>query len=180
MSTPGVQETTETVRAELLDASDYRPVLDTPEGRLLMATPLCIVVQFAGEPHVRQLRLTVELVDRRYVIRSIELEPGVVAGELFPRLRVRDVGRWLHRAASHESRFESADGVTYTSTDPMPEPIDPVWPVVLAYSTAHLVGRPPTQAVADRLGISHAAAANRVKRARAAGYLPTTEPGKAS
>ena len=57
---------------------------------------------------------------------------------------------------------------------------DPLVPVALTYSVAHAVGQAPTKAVQTFKGVSHAAAAQWVKRARDAGYLPETSRGKAS
>lgn len=48
-----------------------------------------------------------------------------------------------------------------------------------AYQEAWRRGQPPTQAVAQRLNVSTAAAASLVARARSAGLLPPTTPGKA-
>jgi hypothetical protein len=48
------------------------------------------------------------------------------------------------------------------------------------YLAAWRQGRNPTQAVAEHFTISNSAAAKRVARARAAGLLPRTQPGKAA
>lgn len=50
--------------------------------------------------------------------------------------------------------------------------------VAEAYAQAAEAGRPPVAAVADLLGVSRHAAAQRVMRARKAGFLPSTEPGR--
>ena len=52
--------------------------------------------------------------------------------------------------------------------------------VAKVYDEAWQEGRSPTKAVADLLGISQAAAAKRVARARDKGYLPPTGRGRAS
>ena len=49
--------------------------------------------------------------------------------------------------------------------------------VPTTYMLAQIVGAPPTQAVAERLGISSGAAAQRVKRARDAGLIEPTTKG---
>ena len=46
------------------------------------------------------------------------------------------------------------------------------------YRSAHRLRRPPTKAVAEALGISYAAAAKQVARARQGGYLRPTTQGK--
>lgn len=52
--------------------------------------------------------------------------------------------------------------------------------VTKVYRAAWDRGHQPTQAVAKRLNVSSGAAASLVSRARAAGLLPPTSPGKAS
>jgi hypothetical protein len=48
------------------------------------------------------------------------------------------------------------------------------------YAEAFSAGKPPTQAVAERQGITHAAATRRIARARKLGLLGPAEQGKAS
>lgn len=52
--------------------------------------------------------------------------------------------------------------------------------IAVWYEVAIRLGKPPTQYVADRLGINHAAAAKRIERARQIGELTPTTRGKPS
>jgi hypothetical protein len=60
------------------------------------------------------------------------------------------------------------------------QPDDPPWDVASTYVAARAVGENPTAAVAGDLALSRAAAAQRVRRARAKGYLNPTTKGKVS
>lgn len=48
------------------------------------------------------------------------------------------------------------------------------------YRMALLAGRPPTAAIAREFGITRRAATDRIRRARLAGFLPPTTPGKSA
>ncbi len=85
----------------------------------------------------------------------------------------------MRQAISHRVVLESVDGDSYSAQSPMESP-DPLWAVALVYWIAYAVGENPTAAVAEDLGVSRGAAAQRVKRARDAGYLPPTTSGRAS
>ena len=87
--------------------------------------------------------------------------------------------RFIRHGVAHLVILESIEGERYTAQRPMENP-DPLWRVATTYSVAYALGEPPTEAVAERLRISHGAAAQRVKRARDAGYLPPTTKGRAS
>lgn len=52
--------------------------------------------------------------------------------------------------------------------------------VARVYIEAHAVGAFPTRAVAEHFGIPPTTAHKRVHKARLAGYLPATTPGKAA
>jgi transposase len=47
------------------------------------------------------------------------------------------------------------------------------------YRIAHAAGRPPAQAVAEVMGVPRSTAGRWIMRARRAGLLPPTSPGKA-
>jgi hypothetical protein len=61
-----------------------------------------------------------------------------------------------------------------------PRTIEQLVLVATTYRAAVAAGQPPLPAVAERLNISHRAAADRVYRARSAGLLEATSKGRAT
>lgn len=158
---------------------DYRTLVEMPAGRLLMPATATVHVDIDGDPTLSRVILDVELLDRRYQVTRMELVTPPGAGLDVQAVTKLDLPSFIRAGVAHLIRMESTDGDVFTHTAPMTDP-DPLWPVALTYSVAHVLGESPTAAVASHLRISKGAAAQRVSRARAAGYLPPTMRGKAS
>ena len=158
---------------------DYRPLVDMKKGRLLMPARCTVVVEVTGLDGLAHVELGLELIGRRYQVTRLEASPPAGSGLDLELVRKLDVPLYARYGVAHLVIMESPEGEQYTASSPLENP-DPLWPVATTYSVAYALGEPPTAAVATDLGISHAAAAQRVKRARDAGYLPPTEKGRAS
>jgi hypothetical protein len=121
---------------------------------------------------LRELSLDLELSDDRYVITRVEAvapEGGRIDLETLRRFNysaaLRDALR--HDVVSVPMSREDRIAVQLGETTP-----DPLERAAYVYTLARLVGESPTKAVADAQGISAAAAAQRVRRARQKGLLP--------
>lgn len=158
---------------------DYRPLVEVGPGRMITPAACTVHVEVTGEPGLAHVTMNLELIERRYRITRMEATPPAGAGLDVEAIRRLTLPKFARHGIQHLIVFESTDGERYTAERPMENP-DPLWRVALAYSTAYAFGEDPTAAVATDEQISHAAAAQRVKRAREAGYLPPTERGKAS
>jgi hypothetical protein len=123
------------------------------------------------------IEVTLTLVDRTYQITELRSEAGLDFRAL---AGATGLVAALAEVVAHEMILTTTTGDTYSVDHPLEDPVDPLWRVAITYSAAHAVGQPPTKAVAEALGITPGAAAQRVRRAREAGYLPPTKSGKAS
>lgn len=158
---------------------DYRPLVEVDAGRLVMPRVCTVTVHVTGEPGLMRATFDLELIGRRYETVRLEAVPPDGGGLDFEAVRRLKASSFIRHGVASLVVLESNDGDRYTSEHPIDNP-DPLWPVALTYSVAHALGEPPTKAVAEQLNISRDAAAQRVKRAREAGYLPATEKGRAS
>jgi hypothetical protein len=182
MSNPRqVQVIIPTVRVP--DVTDYRPLFEVPAGRLLVPGR-CEVSYRSVDLDDEDATTTtgtadieVELVDRRYRVQRLSVESldrlGVSASLMD---RAMNLSGSLSEIG-HLVRFERQDGndVTVESTRS-----DPLLHVAAVYSVAFAMGSNPTSAVAAAKGVKVNAAAQWVRRAREAGYLPPTTKGRAS
>lgn len=179
MSTPEEPVTRNDIKAKPAALWDYRPLVETEKWRLMMPGGATVTVDITGRSSLSRVLIDLELDGRRY--RRTRLETIAADGASIDLEEVRGlrIAKWSVDGLAHTARLETFDGETFTASQPMIDP-DPLWPVALHYSIAYALGESPTAAVAEHLGISNNAAAQRVYRARAAGFLPATNPGKAS
>ena len=164
---------------ELPIIPDYRPLGESGVAAELWApAAMTVRVLVDGDDRLASVELGLELRDGRYRTTRLVAEPP--AGSWLDLEAVRELNYSRHLvdalAGRVEARFRSGD--TYTAERPMENP-DPLWPVALCYTVARALNQNPTVAVAERFGIEHAAAAQRVRRARAKGFLPPTQQGRA-
>jgi hypothetical protein len=167
------------VTAPTPEVERYEVLLDNKLGRLEAPANVHVEVNAEGHPAIGQVVIDVELVGRRYEIKKFIATPPRGGGLRLLDLRSLPLERWLRAGIEHRMRMVTPDGTVYTAEDPMPAP-DPMWQTVDQYSIAVALGENPVMAVAEHFGIESGAAAQRVKRARAKGYLPPTTPGRAS
>jgi hypothetical protein len=166
--------------ATVPDITDYRTIVDAPDGRMLMPGRCNVVVDVTGEPRLARVEIDAELIDRRYRITRLQAFAPPGEGLDLELIRALDVTNYLQAGVAHRVKYERQDGNTYSVEYPIANP-DPLIEVALIYSVAHAVGLPPTQQVQTSKRLpSQNAAAQWVKRARAAGYLPPTRKGAAS
>lgn len=148
-----------------------------------MPASLTVQVEWENRPDLARLVLALELGpdERRYRITRLEATPPPGGGIDRDRLRLLDLPGIIRAGVAHLVVLKSKDGETFTAERPLEgEQRDPLLYVALVYSVAYAIGENPTAAVADALNISRDAAAQRVKRARDAQYLPPTSRGRAS
>jgi hypothetical protein len=89
-------------------------------------------------------------------------------------LRQIPIADWIAQdRAAMAPAVEATAGMRQSAVDRLREATE-------VYQAAVRHGMPPTKAVAARFGISSGGASNLVARARAAGLLPPTSPGKAA
>jgi hypothetical protein len=135
--------------------------------------------------------LDAELVDGRYECTRLEVSeredgPPITSNAL----RTLPVGRLMREAAQISARVRvgastrraTTGGATLRDGVLRRRPADEdeeLLTVALAYRLAHACGEPPTNAVAEQLGIARSTATKKVMAARAAGYLGKTTAGKA-
>jgi hypothetical protein len=168
------------VVATVPNITDYRPLVVAPDGRFLMPGRCNVVVDVVGEQRLARVEIDAELIDRRYRIIRLEAFPPPGEGLDLELIRALDVTNYLQAGVAHLVKYERQDGNTYTAEHPIDSP-DPLIEVAMIYSVAHAVGLHPTRQVQTSKGLpSHNAAAQWVKRARDAGYLPPTTRGAAS
>jgi hypothetical protein len=175
------------VRCDIPKAALYKPLASSgPRGTLEAPERFDIVIDVegygAGGPGRRGLRrmtIGMELQGGRYV--PITLSAVGPEGGWLDIEDIRDYayGPQLRQALAGAVRLVADSGETFSTSRPMTDP-DPLWQVALVYSVALAQGEHPTKAVAHDLGLTAAAAAQRVRRARAKGFLPPTTPGKVS
>jgi hypothetical protein len=159
---------------------EYRPLVETDGWRFLVPVAATIDVEVTGHRCLSRVVVDVELIDRGYRETRIELTARPDGQTLdFYDLRAPLRCSWEQAGIAHLARLVSPTGQTFDVDRPVPD-ADPMMNVALTYATAASVNAPPVQFVAERFGISPGAAAQRVKRARDAGYLPPTTPGTVS
>ena len=169
-----------TVRAKVVPGTPYSPLVTTAVGQIRTPSRLTVIVDAHGRPDIERITFEVALVGRRYHVQRLEAVALPGGGIELSDLGRLPLSRFFEHAIASKFELVTPDGETYSAEQPVPEPIDPLHQVAITYSAAVAVGRPPTQAVAEDLGITANAAAQRVRRAREAGYLPPTTPGKVS
>ncbi|CAN5658638.1 hypothetical protein BH24ACT5_BH24ACT5_13150 [soil metagenome] len=163
---------------------DYSPLIEATAGRLLAPTTANIVIDVSGEPHLGQVVAELALVDRRYRIVKLEATPPDDSWLDIEALRRVDVGGCARGAIEHLVRFEQmlVEGeasIRWAMSRRIAD-VDNLAAVATVYAVAYAFGERPTKAVVEAFGLSQAAAAHRVMRARAAGYLLPTTQGRAS
>ena len=158
---------------------DYRTLVELPNARLLAPSRCSVRVDIDGAAGLAFAEFDVGLIDRRFRLLRLTAEPN--DGEFLDLVALQrlDMGLILRAGLAHLIQLETKTGETFTAERPL-DSADPHANIALAYSVAHAFGVHPVMAVAHDLGISQGAAAQRVRRARAAGYIPPTTPGKAS
>ena len=128
------------------------------------------------------------LKDGRFTITSLTVEGPSVTGALLRSIPVQGVLRTAVVRTAHRS-FTDPDGKTWTGRmsrlwwdqdvarhGPTPEALEAVATI---YRLAYAVGDNPTKAVAEDLNLAGSTAGRWVMKARAAGLLGETQPGKA-
>jgi hypothetical protein len=179
MSNDGAAEVQMRVSSKVPAFADYRPLVDLPAAKLVAPARCEVRVDVTGSPGLASAVFDVGLIERRFRILRLVAEPADGYGLDPYEVQRLDMGLILRGGIEHLIRWEGADGTSFSADRPM-DPDDPHVGIAVAYSVAHALGGHPVVAVAHDLGISAGAAAQRVRRARAAGYLPPTTPGKAS
>jgi hypothetical protein len=160
------------VRSHSQPAADYRPLVDLgARGRL--EAPAWFTATLNPGP----IEVTLTLVERTYRITGLRSDAGLDLRALAGATGLMGA---LAETVANQMILTTTTGDVYSVDHPLEPPVDPLWLVAITYSAAHAVGQPPSKAVAERLGITAGAAAQRVRRARGAGYLPPTSAGKAS
>jgi hypothetical protein len=167
------------VTSEVAVIPDYRTLVDLPNARLLAPSRCSVRVDVEGEAGLAFAKFDVGLIDRRFRVLRLTAEPNEGDGLNLYEVQRLDMGYILRAGLAHLIQLRTQDGEVFTAEHPVESP-DPHVNIALAYSVAHALGDHPVAFVARDLGISAGAAAQRVRRARAAGYLPPTTPGKAS
>ena len=157
----------------------YSVVQDSSAGQLLAPDNAAVNVYAENVPGVKRIRMDVELVERQYNITNVEVSAPEGESLDLHLFRSGDWNFWLHAGVASEVRLLTPDGETFSAKRPLPAP-DTNMEVALTYTVAYLLRQNPTKAVADRYELNAQAAAQRVKRARAKGYLPPTTVGKSS
>lgn len=179
MSNDVDHEVTMRVTSKVPTVADYRTLVELPAA-VLKAPARCEVrVDVTGLPGLAHAVFDVGLIGRRFRVLRLEAEPNAGYGLDIPAVQRLPMGTILRGGLAHLIRLETVDGESFSADRPI-VPDDPHVVVALAYSVAHALGGHPVLAVAEDMNISPAAAAQRVRRARARGYLPPTTPGKAS
>ena len=168
------------VQAYYREVPDYRTLVEVPVGRMVIPHSIFVVAEWDDQPRLGKVELTVTLIDRKLEISNMQAYAEVDHGLDIEDLRRLDTSALLRQAISSAVRTETraADG-SFITESPIENP-DPLARVALTYSLAYALGERPGAAVARDLGITPGAAAQRIRRARALGYLPPTTPGKAS
>jgi hypothetical protein len=119
--------------------------------------------------------------------RRVAVGIHIVAGSKHPDVELTTANLWTIPASSIFDEWLRSTGPTRTiEITPKvigpkkggPLSIDLLRKVADLYREALDQGLPPNQHVADRLGISRSTATKRIMRARQAGYLGPTTPGK--
>ena len=152
-----------------------------PQERLI-AVGFTFVPESDWPEFMNWVELTVKLRGRCYVTTDLHVvSPAEDDGLDLVVLLLGDIPLTHLIRQSMRSSFivVTPNGRTYPAYA-LPDDLDPVWKTAVIYTAAHAIYDKPTKAVADYFRISRDAAAHRVKRARKAGYLPPTTPGKAS
>jgi hypothetical protein len=179
METPEQSRVLHRITSTTPTVPDYRPLIEVETGQLAMPAKCTVNVEVVGEPGLAHVELIVELIERRYCVTRLTASPQPGHTLDMEQVRGLDVAYFVRHGVAHKVLFQGTDGKNYSSSYPMQDP-DPLWEVALTYSVAFAIGESPTAAVARDLRISHAAAAQRVKRAREKGLLPPTRKGSAS
>lgn len=170
-----------TVEASVRLDVTYSPLADEgPAALLLVPDRLKVRIHIQDEPYgpVDLVDAELVLVDGVYVVVAITMhgveESGVdwdrVSRLPFRRLIAQGIADGIHARIKYPDGYvEKADAST-----------DTAWRTANLYAIARAMGESPTKAVAEAFGITHAAATQRVKRARDKGYLRATTRGKAN
>jgi hypothetical protein len=156
------------VIVETPEDSEKRPVGDVGlAAHYLVPERLVLKIGFGVEPgsaDMESLTLALRLIDGRYEVERLEAT-GPPGGYLD-----------LERVRRFNYRPELAGRLTAEFRYLRQRITDPEARVAYRYLLARLVGENPTKAVADDLGISVDAAAQRVRRARQKELLPPATP----
>jgi len=136
-----------------------------------------------------RVQAEVELTDARYRITGLRIEGHAVTAALLREIPVQGLLRGaVVMAVDRTTPIPTPSGVygrayhefsidpEVAKAGPTPEALQAV---ALVYRVAYAVGDHPTKAVAEALELAGSTAARWVMKARAAGYLGETEPGRA-
>jgi hypothetical protein len=155
-------------RIDTPEGSEKRPVGDVGlAASYLVADRLVLEMHWGVEPgsaDMESLTMALRLVDGRYEVERLEAtgpSDGYLDLEQVRRFNYRPT---LARFLTNEYRYLK------------PKLTDPDERLAYRYLLAKLVGENPTKAVANDLGISVDAAAQRVRRARQKELLPPATP----
>src|SRR4051812_12018523 len=86
---------------------DYRPVIETAAGRLLIPARTTIIVTITGDPRVGRIELDIQLFARRYAIMRLEALPPI-GGELdLQALGGMRLSNFLRAGLAHRVILES-------------------------------------------------------------------------
>jgi hypothetical protein len=176
----------------ILAGTPYETIYDNGRGQVLRGVASAVINVHRGSPlSPLPLELSVVLFEGRYVVRALSAEavliddmnpnidlaplvdehgrrPLGVTIDVLSRVRLPEIIRQALRG--HVVLGRDDEGGSHWTP---PDSDDPV----VIYLTARACGEHPTKAVAAQLGISHAAAAQRIARARKAGLIPPTKRG---
>jgi hypothetical protein len=155
-----------------------RPLADDgPLALLWGPVELTVEVTVEGDVGLGFVEIMVRQIEGSYRPVRIEGRPPEGGWLNYESLRRVPFASMVRYGLANRIEYRDLDGRIYTSDRPMAE-ADPLWSVALTYAVAAAAGEHPTRAVAEALGISHAAAAQRVKRSRDRGYLPPVPKGR--
>lgn len=185
MESPRVEGVLVVPQSFVDEGTDYRQVVNARRLQLSVPERLRVVVAYVGHERLKRVDLLLELRSGpRYQIGFRAIEPVDDRGVLANDLDVSSLRTNLADCVASEMRIEFEGGV-YDRDFPVHEVDEQIHPddlamirVAVPYASAVLAGHAPLQHLHDRLNITPAAAATRVKVARQAGFLNPTTPGK--
>jgi hypothetical protein len=149
---------------------EYRPIAGRFEGPERFG----VTYEFDDPPGaagLSELSLAMELAGDHYVITRVEAVAPAGGRVDIEALRRFNYSTALRHTVRHVVKvpMSTGDQIAFQLGQ---EKTGPLHRAAYVYTLARLVGEHPTKAVADAMGITTAAAAQRVRRARQKGYLP--------
>ncbi|MBN1461005.1 MAG: hypothetical protein JXA57_15850 [Armatimonadetes bacterium] len=132
------------------------------------------------------IRGEAQLRDGRFSLTSLAIEGPSLTAAMLRKIPVQDILRRVVVMSAHKTLKDTRGGTFHMAGlgfdqevakhGPTPEALRAAAAV---YRLAYAIGDNPTQAVAVNLGLAGSTASRWVMKARAAGYLGETHPGKA-